>query len=251
MRIPWMFSRYLAKNFLLTFLATLFALVGLILLFDVIDLLRRASSRDYVTFWDVVRLGLFKMPQMLPLILPFTILIAAIITFLRLSKTHELVIARSAGLSVWNFLSPIFFTVLFIGLFNVGLINPFSSAMIRRYQLEESETLRKKNAFSWNEKGLWLREKMGDTPLLIHADQVRQNGKDLNLSGVLILVLNENETLQKQIEAPKGILSGYTLVIDDGMSYAPDGTKQEDISLHIPTQLNLEKIIQTFESERT
>jgi lipopolysaccharide export system permease protein len=74
MRVPWMFSRYLAKNFLLTFLATLFSLVALILLFDVIELLRRASSRDYVTFWDVIRLGLFKMPQMLPLILPFTIL---------------------------------------------------------------------------------------------------------------------------------------------------------------------------------
>ena len=128
MRVPWMFSRYLAKNFLLTFLATLFSLVALILLFDVIELLRRASSRDYVTFWDVIRLGLFKMPQMLPLILPFTILLASVITFLRLSKTHELVIARSAGLSVWNFLTPIFLSVLFIGIVNVALINPFSSA---------------------------------------------------------------------------------------------------------------------------
>ena len=247
MRVPWMFSRYLAKNFLLTFLATLFSLVALILLFDVIELLRRASSRDYVTFWDVIRLGLFKMPQMLPLILPFTILLASVITFLRLSKTHELVIARSAGLSVWNFLTPIFLSVLFIGIVNVALINPFSSAMIRRYQLEESETLRKKNGFSWTEKGLWLREKMADTPLVIHADNVRQDGKDLKLNGVLVLVLNDDETLQSQIEAPNGLLSGYTLVVNDGVSYAPDGTKKNNISLHIPTQLNLEKIIQTFE----
>lgn len=247
MRIPWMFSRYLAKNFLLTFLATLFSLVALILLFDIIELLRKASSRDYVTFADVIRLGLLKMPQMLPLILPFTILLAAVITFLRLSKTHELVIARSAGLSVWNFLTPIFFSVLLIGAVNVALINPFSSAMIRRYRMEESETLRKKSGFSWNEKGLWLREKMGDTPLIIHADSARPEGKDLNLRGILILVLNGDETLQAQIEAPVGFLSGYTLVVENGVSYAPDGSKESNISLNIPTQLNLEKIIQTFE----
>jgi lipopolysaccharide export system permease protein len=53
--------------------------------------------------------------------------------------------------------------------------------------------------------------------------------------------------LQAQIEAPKGLLSGYTLVIEHGVSYASDTTKKEDISLRIPTQLNLEKIIQTFE----
>ena len=248
MRIPWLFSRYLAKKFLLTFFAVLFVLAALILLFDVIDLLRRASSRDYVSFLDVVRLGLFKVPQTLPLILPFTVLIAAIITFLILSKTHELVIARSAGLSVWNFLTPIFIVVSLIGIINITLINPFATAMIRRYQYEEGETLRKKTGFSWNEKGLWLREKMGDTPVVIHADSVYQNNKDLELRGVLVLSLNADETLKKQIEAKSGLLSGYTLVVNNGTSYTPEGEREEGIQLHIPTQLDLEKIVQTFDA---
>ena len=154
MRVPWLFSRYLAKNFLLTFFATLFALLALILLFDVIDLLRRASSRDYVTFGDIVRLGLYKVPQTLPLILPFAVLIACVIVFLHLSKTHELVVARSAGLSVWNFLAPIFIVVSIIGIINIALINPFVATMIHRYQYEEGETLRKRNGFSWNENNV-------------------------------------------------------------------------------------------------
>ena len=244
MRIPWLFSRYLAKRFLLTFLAVLFVLSALILLFDVIDLLRRAASKEYVSFLDVVRLGLFKVPQTLPLILPFTILIASVITFLLLSKTHELVIARSAGLSVWNFLTPIFIAVSLIGVINITLINPFATAMIRRYQFEEEETMHRKAGFSWNEKGLWLREKMGDTPVIIHADSVHQDGKDLKLNGVLVLGLNEDETLKRQTEAPNGLLSGYTLVINDGVSYTPEGVREEGIQMHIPTQLDLEKIIQ-------
>lgn len=247
MRVPWLFSKYLSRNFVLTFLATLFVLVSLILLFDIIDLLRRASSKDYVTFADVMKLGLMKVPQMLPLILPFAVLLASVITFLRLSKTNELVIARSAGLSVWNFLTPIFIAVFLIGVINVAVLNPFSSAMIHKYQTFEGVTLRKKTGFSWNEKGLWLREKMGDNSVVIHADIVKQVGDDLDLTGVLVLLLNEDETLNKQIEAKKGFLSGYTLVVQDGTSYTPNGEKSENISMHIPTQLNLEKIMQTFD----
>ena len=181
MRVPWLFSRYLSKNFLLILLATLLSLVALILLFDVVDLLRHASSRDYVKFTHVVRLGLYKIPQMLPLILPFAILLSSVICFLRLSKTSELVIARAAGLSVWNFLTPVFLCVLFIGVINIAVINPFSAVMQKRYQQVEGATFRKQTGFSWNEKGLWLREKMGDSPTVIHADSVYQEGKDLHL----------------------------------------------------------------------
>ncbi len=247
MRIPWLFSRYLCRNFLLTLLATLMSLVALILLFDVVDLLRHASSREYVTFANILRLGLFKLPQMLPLIFPFTILLSAIICFLRLSKSNELVIARSAGLSVWNFLAPIFFCVLFIGVINITIINPFSAVMLRRYQQEEGATFRKNTVFSWNEKGLWLREKMDDSPTVIHADSVFQKGKDLYLKGVLLMVFNADETLSTQIEAKTGLLSGNTLVVENGVSYTPEGVKEEGVSIHLPTQLNLEKIIQTFD----
>ena len=76
MKVPPLLSRYISKNFFLSFLATLFVLMALILLFDTIELLRRSASKDYMTFADVLNLGLLKLPQMVPLILPFAILIA-------------------------------------------------------------------------------------------------------------------------------------------------------------------------------
>ena len=183
---------------------------------------------------------------MLPLILPFAILLAAVISFLHLSKTNELVIARAAGLSVWNFLMPVFICVFLVGMFNIMAINPFSTAMQRYYQKMSEVTFRRQTEFSW-EKGLWLREKMGDLPVVIHADSVFQEGKELKLTGVLLMIFNTDESLNKQIEAKKGLLSGYTLFVEDGTSYTPDGEKQENVSLSLPTQLDLKKIIQTFE----
>ena len=137
MKVPPLLSRYISKNFFLSFLATLFVLMALILLFDTIELLRRSASKDYMTFGDVLNLGLLKLPQMVPLILPFAILIASLVTFYRLSRSNELVIARSAGLSVWNFLMPVFLVVFLIGLINVTLFNPFATIMQQKFETVE------------------------------------------------------------------------------------------------------------------
>jgi lipopolysaccharide export LptBFGC system permease protein LptF len=94
---------------------------------------------------------------------------------------------------------------------------------------------------------LIIKEKMDEYPIIIHADKVFQKGGDLQLSGVLIMEFNEDETLKRQIEAKAGLLSGYTLVVDHGLSYTPDGEKTENMSLMIPTKMNLKKIIQTFD----
>lgn len=247
MRLPSILSRYISKNFFLAFLGALFVLLALILLFDVIDLLRRASSEEGMTFGDVVGLGLLKLPQMVPIILPFSVLIGSIVTFYRLSKSNELVIARSAGLSVWNFLLPVFVVTFLIGVFNVTVFNPFSAIMRQKYDVMEGLKFNTKTGFSWSSKGLWLREKKGDNPIVIHADAVHQRDRDLYLKDVSVLVLNPNETLSVQVESPSGRLSGHTLTVAEGLLFTEDGQKRESEAFSLPTELNLEKIMQTFE----
>ncbi len=246
MKVPPLLSRYISKNFFLSFVATLFVLMALILLFDTIELLRRSASRDYMTFADVLNLGLLKLPQMVPLILPFAILIASLVTFYRLSRSNELVIARSAGLSVWNFLMPVFGVVFFIGVINVTLFNPFTTTMQKKFETVEGIKFKKNNNVSWTSKGLWLREKKGDEPIIIHADSVRQVDADLHLFGVSVLELTASEALKRQIEAPQGLLQNQTLKIASAVSFDAQGVKKEERNLFFPSDLDLEKIMQTF-----
>ena len=246
MKVPPLLSRYISKNFFLSFLATLFVLMALILLFDTIELLRRSASKDYMTFADVLNLGLLKLPQMVPLILPFAILIASLVTFYRLSRSNELVIARSAGLSVWNFLMPVFLVVFLIGLFNVTLFNPFATIMQQKFETVEGIKFQKNNNVSWTSKGLWLREKKGEEPVIIHADSVRQVGTDLHLYDVSVLELTALESLKRQIEAPEGLLQNNMLKIAKGLSFNDLGEKKEEQNLIFPSDLSLEKIMQTF-----
>ena len=226
MKVFSLFNRYVARTFFLSFLATLFVLMALILLFDVIELLRRAASRDYMTFIDVLNLGLLKLPQMIPLILPFAVLIASLVSFYRLSKSNELVIARSTGLSVWNFLMHVVGVVFFIGMVNISIFNPFSSIMQQKFKTVEGMKFQKENNVSWSSKGLWLREKRGKEPIIIHADSVKQEGNSLRLRGISILELTETESLKRQIEAPEGLLNNNLLKIPKGVSFNSAGEKK-------------------------
>ena len=55
---------------------------------------------------DVVQTSLFRVPQMLERLMPFCVLVAAMSCYLNLSRRLELVVARSAGVSAWQFLIP-------------------------------------------------------------------------------------------------------------------------------------------------
>ena len=251
MRLPSIFNRYLCRNFLLAFLGAVLSLSALIFLFDIIDLLRRASVHEDITFIQLVELALLKLPSMVGLILPFAVLIGALITFYRLSKSNELVIARSAGLSVWNFLQPILILAFVLGLFNVMIFNPFSAMMQQKYETLEEMHFHKKVTFSLDEKlkekDIWLKEKYDGHSMIVHADKVRPEKKDLVLDGMLLLLLNEDETFYRQIEAKGGRLSGHTLFVFGGVFFDEQGKKVNVEPFSLPTELDLNKILQTFE----
>ena len=244
--IPSLFSRYLVKNFIFAFVAALSALQALILLFDSIDLLRHSASRDYVTFGHIFKLALLKSPQLMPVILPFAVLIAALITFHRLSKTHELVIVRAAGLSVWNIIMPIVIMAALIGVGNMTLFNPFSAIMYRKYQTESTRIFRHTQTFSWSDKGLWVREKQGDDTFIIHSDNVRQQGTSLSLKNVLVIKLNKAEDIVQQIEMTNGVLSDKKLKLSRGFSYTDQDGKQPLSFFKMPTSFSIKEVLGTF-----
>jgi lipopolysaccharide export system permease protein len=76
-------TRYTFKQLLWTFLAVLFCLTAVIMLFDMVELLRMAAKQENVAFISIVALALLKAPMMIHIILPFVILVTGMIFFLR------------------------------------------------------------------------------------------------------------------------------------------------------------------------
>ena len=108
-------GKYLSKQLLFNFLGVLLMVMGIVLLFEVVELLRRTSGRDDAGFGFVMEMALMKLPKTLELVFPFVMMIAAMITFWKVSKSNEFVIIRAAGVSIWGFLAPVLLTTFIIG----------------------------------------------------------------------------------------------------------------------------------------
>jgi len=106
MRLTPTLSTYLGWHFLMAFLAVLSVVIGLIVLFDLIELMRRTANLDGISLPTLLGLSLLKMPRTVQDALPFIVLIGMMLALWRLARSHELVVIRSAGVSVWQMLMP-------------------------------------------------------------------------------------------------------------------------------------------------
>ena len=132
-------GRYLSKQIILNFLGVLLMVLGVVFIFELIEMLRRAAGED-VGFLFVIQMAVTKLPQTIDMVFPFVMMIAAMITFWRLSKSNEFVIIRAAGVSIWGFLFPVLVTTFLIGIVNITVINPVSSKMYELYEKVNEET---------------------------------------------------------------------------------------------------------------
>lgn len=250
MRLSPIISLYVARNFTLAFLFTLLGIVGVTLLFDSIELLRRLSGVGEAGLGVVLEMAVLKMPQMLATVLPFAVMLGAMIAFWRLTRTNELVVIRAVGVSAWQFLAPVLIVVLLFGAFNLAVLNPLGAAMYREYErMEDSLRMRGDNPLAFSSGGLWMREATpGGGQAVIRAAEVRQLGGELKMRRVSLLSLGPDGRLSGRLEAAEGVIHDRVLLLTDVWELKPGEPSQHVAELRQPTTLTLGKIQEKFSS---
>lgn len=252
-RIYKTLSLYIGKHFLVALLVTLLVLMGLVLLIDFIELMRRAARREEVSALMVLGMAALKMPQMMQQVLPFAVLVGAMAAIWRLSRSHELVVLRSVGVSFWQFLAPAMVMVLLIGAVNITLINPLASQFYKKYEhLEDSLILQTGGSFSLSGGGLWLRESLeAGGSMVVHARTVRQDGLTLTLRALTFILTTADEQFDYRVDAAEGVLLDGSFLLTDAwiMEIGRPGRRVD--SLDLPTSLTLGRVQENFASPET
>ena len=83
MRVSTTLSLYIGRHFLFSFLACFGVFLMIVMLFDSIELLRRASSLPEISFTDVVEMAAFRLPHMGQETFPFAVLFGGMAAFWR------------------------------------------------------------------------------------------------------------------------------------------------------------------------
>ncbi|SMF83356.1 lipopolysaccharide export system permease protein [Tistlia consotensis] len=243
-------SFYIARQFCGWFFGLYVSLAFIIFLVSIIDLVDRLSTQEKTPLSIVIEMALYRLPFFAQEILPFTILGAGMFTFWKLTRTNELVVARAAGISAWQFLLPAVSVSLIIGVLAVGVLNPISAVMLKQYDALEARYIKNRvSELSVSQSGLWLRqpEKGGQT--VIHAQRAAQTG--MTLQDVTFYVFKGEDDFVRRIDAKSAqLLEGQWLVRDAHVSVPGVPTTSEP-ELTLPTTLTSEKILDSFSPPET
>jgi lipopolysaccharide export system permease protein len=99
-------GRYFAGRFVISAVGVFASIFVLLVLVDYIEMVRKTSGLASASAITVAQTSLFRVPQLLEKMMPFCVLIGAMTCYLALSRRLELVVARAAGVSAWQFVAP-------------------------------------------------------------------------------------------------------------------------------------------------
>mgnify|MGYP001164098905 FL=1 len=207
MRLSPTLTFYIGRSFLANFFVVFVVFLGIIFLFDIVELLRRASGHEDVGLALVFQMGLMKLPFMGQQIFPFAVLFGGMASFWRLTRSSELVVTRAAGVSAWQFLLPVMMVALILGVVKISAFNPLASAMLAKYdRLNATHLKGQSTLLAVSNNGLWLRQASGTNQSVIHAPKLTILNNEISLSEVSIFVYEGADKFVSRIDAKKGDL---------------------------------------------
>jgi lipopolysaccharide export system permease protein len=256
MRFSTTLSIYISRVFTASVLVVLAGLALLVMLFDFIELLRRAATRPDVTFGLVTTIALLKIPYWILQILPFAVLLGGIVAFWRLTRSSELIVARAAGLSAWQFLAAPLTCAVLIGGFATAALSPLSSVLFSRADALDNIYIRQSGGPLALAGGqLWLRQ--SDRALdpqgvaVLHARHVALSNKVVNTDEVSIFRLDGNDHLLSRVEAEHAELRSGLWHVTGARTIRPDQLPVNVGEMVLPTDLTVRRMQESFQSPDT
>lgn len=243
--MPEIIFRYIAKKNLLHLITVITLLAFVILIFDFVELLK-ISSTSQISSFTLLKMALLKNYSHLNKTFPFVIIVVTIMTYTSLTKSSELIVMRSYGISVWKFLSPSLFSAFFFGVLTVLIFNPIGLLSLKKYNSMEHAIIQgKAKTMNVGKNGIWLREIKEDKIIIINAIKVIQNQKKfLNAS---FFMTNKNYQFLERVDAKSAQLSNAgEWIIEDAIITKNDLSQHKAAKLNLPTSIQFNQIQETF-----
>ena len=243
MMIGLTFGSYLSMRFVRMILAVFATVFALVYTLDFVELMRRAGDAEHAGAGLMARLALFRTPAVAEQILPFAVLFGSMAALLQLSRKLELVVARAAGISAWQFLQPGLFVAGLIGLVSVFGYNPLSAVLKQRASEIESRIFAKSTR-AVSGKDVWVRQRGLDGEAIFRAETAVEN--TTTIARVTVFTFDDSGAFAQRIEAAKATLrDGYWELSDVRVLSAEQGPESYGTYL-IASNLDPSQVRQTF-----
>lgn len=241
---------YIARGYLRSFAAVLGAFFLVMTLFETVELSQSNPGSDK-GFGGFLALALLHAPTTVYRMLPVITILAALVLFLRMARTSELVVIRAAGRSGLGTLGAPIVTMFLMSLVLITLVNPIIAVTAKQYDIETNKlTDTSGNVLTVGQDGLWLREGTPHGQTVVHA--ARANSDGTQLERVTFFRYTEDGLLRSRIDANSATLGDQEWNLMDGKMWRLEDTENPEaqafafVSLTVPSSLTKERIQQGF-----
>ncbi len=242
-------SRYFGLRFLNAVFAVFVGAMLLVAMIDFLEMLRRTGDMKDVSALLIAKITIFRLLFVTERIIPFAVLVGAMSCYLNLSRRLELVVARSAGISAWQFIAPALLIALLIGTAATTLYNPMSAILRERSVRLEETIFNAEGGVPGSGGNFWARQRSDEGQAIISAKVSRQQG--IELGGVSIFRYDEAGHFRDRIEARSAVLEAGYWRLEGVRINASGRPPTETDTYQLKTTLTPEQVRESFATPET
>jgi lipopolysaccharide export system permease protein len=243
-------ARYFAWRFFTAVTAVFIGVYLLVAFVDYIDVMRHASDVPNAPTMQLIMISVYRVPQIMEQLLQFSVLVGAMTCFFGLSRRMELVVARGAGMSVWQIIAPAMLVALVLGALGTAVYNPLSASMREASKRIEARIFGQHASLDgYDGSGRWVRQRSADGDSILNARQSREQG--LKLSAITVFTFTPSGEFKERIEAAEADLQPGAWRLKKARLYVVDAPPQEFDSYLLPTRITREQAAENFAAPDT
>jgi lipopolysaccharide export system permease protein len=243
-------GRYFAGRFVIAAIGVFASIFLLLVLVDYIEMVRRTSGLASASAVMVAETSLFRVPQLLEKLTPFCVLVDAMTCYLALSRRLELVVARAAGISAWQFISPALASALILGVLATTLYNPMSANLRELSKKMEAELFGSAPGGGLQDaSGFWINQVTNEGQAIINAARSEQQG--VRLTGLTVFRFDSNSQFKERIEAREASLEDGHWLFRDVRRFTLNSPPVDQETLTLKTNLTAAQVRNSFATPET
>lgn len=236
---------YLAKLFVVRIIAVLFMLVLVLLALDLLsktgDILAAPGNGQA----EVLRYASLRLPQLVANFLPYSVLLASLLTFWPLNQNSEVIAMRAAGLSAHQVLAPMLLTAALVAVVSFGFnerILTRANATLKAWEAAAYGPIPKAddNSAGAPRANIYLT----DGENILSAATLVGAGQNIVLTGVTWYARGPGGIIREQIRAPRASYAGPGWRLENPVKFDVAGAVTERPSaLVVGQNLSPERIM--------
>ena len=216
---------YLAKMFIVRILAVLVMLVLVLLMLDLLTATGKILAVPGNGQGEILTYAGLRMPQLVARFLPYSVLLATIITLVGLNQNSEVVAMKAAGLSAHQVLAPLLLTAFLVGIgsfaFNERVVTR-ATATLKAWDANEFKAVPR-------DSGVRANVYIAEGSDILSAASVSGAGNATELTGVTWYRRAPSGAIADQIRSPRASWTGEGWKLEDAVRFEVAGARSATV----------------------